>query len=223
MIPRTHLGTALVPGGDTLELYSRGDDFMIVLDRNELMSTRMNGSEIAMAEMTLQRLSDNAAPHLLIGGYGMGFTLRGALAMMGPKGQATVAELVPEIIAWAKGPMVAVADGCLDDPRVHLHMGDVGQVIRSNIAAYDGILLDVDNGPDGLTKNANDHLYSGDGLARAYSALRPHGVLAIWSAASDKAFVTRLRSTGFDVEEVEVRANKGKSGARHTIWLAVKH
>jgi spermidine synthase len=179
MIPRTHLGTALVPGGDTLELYSRGDDFMIVLDRNELMSTRMNGSEIALAEMTLQRLSENAAPHLLIGGYGMGFTLRAALAMMGPKGQATVAELVPEIIAWAKGPMAAVADGCLDDPRVQLQMGDVGQVIRSNAAAYDGILLDVDNGPDGLTRKGNDGLYSAVGLAAAMRALRVGGILAI--------------------------------------------
>lgn len=222
MIPRIHLGTAPIPGGDTLELYSRGDDFMIVLDRNELMSTRMNGSEIALAEMTLQRLPDNDAPHLLIGGYGMGFTLRAALAMMGPKGQATVAELVPEIIAWAKGPMAAVANGCLDDPRVDLQMGDVGQVIRSNTTAYDGILLDVDNGPDGLTRKGNDGLYSAAGLAAAMRALRPGGILAIWSAAPDKKFSQRLEEAGFAVDEVAVRARSNGKGPRHIIWFARK-
>jgi spermidine synthase len=222
MIPRIHIGTALVPGGDQLDLYSRGDDFMIVLDRNELMSTRMNGSEIALAEMTLQRLTGNAAPHILIGGYGMGFTLRAALAMMGPQAQATVAELVPEIIAWARGPMAGVADGCLDDPRVRLHMGDVGAVINAANSEYDAILLDVDNGPDGLTREGNDGLYSAAGLQAAKRALKPGGILAVWSAGSDNKFTKRLEKAGFVVDEVAVRARTNGKGPRHVIWFARK-
>ncbi len=222
MTPRIHLGTALVPGGDQLDLYSRGDDFMIVLDRNELMSTRMNGSEIALAEMTLERLASNAAPHLLIGGYGMGFTLRAALAMMGPKAQASVAELVPDIIAWARGPMAAVTAGCLDDSRVRLIIGDVAAAIRAEPAAYDAILLDVDNGPDGLTRAGNDGLYSAEGLAAAKRALRPGGILAVWSAGEDKKFAKRLERAGFAVDEVAVRARTNGKGPRHIIWFAQK-
>jgi spermidine synthase len=222
MTPRIHLGTALVPGGDQLDLYSRGDDFMIVLDRNELMSTRMNGSEIALAEMTLERLAGNAAPHLLIGGYGMGFTLRAALGKMGSQGRASVAELVPEIIAWARGPMTAVAAGCLDDPRVRLIMGDVAAAIRRDPAAYDAILLDVDNGPDGLTREGNDGLYSAEGLAAAKRALRPSGILAVWSAGENKKFAKRLERAGFMVDEVAVRARTNGKGPRHIIWFAKK-
>jgi spermidine synthase len=222
LTPRIHIGTALVPGGDQLDLYSRGDDFMIVLDRNELMSTRMNGSEIALAEMTLDRLAGNAAPHVLIGGYGMGFTLRAALAMMGTKAQATVAELVPEIIAWARGPMAGVADGCLDDPRVRLHMGDVGAVINAANSEYDVILLDVDNGPDGLTREGNDGLYSAAGLQAAKRALKPGGILAVWSAGSDNKFTKRLEKNGFVVDEVAVRARTNGKGPRHVIWFARK-
>lgn len=222
MTPRTHLGTAQIPGGDQLDLYSRGDDFMIVLDRNELMSTRMNGSEIALAEMTLERLRGNLAPHLLIGGYGMGFTLRAALEKMGPKGQATVAELVPEIIDWARGPMAVLAAGCLDDPRVHLRMGDVADAIAEKASAYDAILLDVDNGPDGLTREGNDGLYSPAGLLAAKRALKPGGILAVWSAGSDAKFTKRLQNNGFVVDEVAVRARTNGKGPRHVIWFARK-
>ncbi len=222
MIPRIHLATALVPGGQQLDLYARGDDFMIVLDRNELMSTRMNGSEIALAEMTLDRLGGNSAPHILIGGYGMGFTLRAALAQMGPKAQVTVAELVPEIIAWARGPMAKVADGCLDDPRVRLIMGDVGAVIAKSNGEYDAILLDVDNGPDGLTRESNDSLYTPAGLQAAKRALKPGGILAVWSAGEDKKFTKRLEKAGFAVEEIAVRARTNGKGPRHIIWFAKK-
>jgi spermidine synthase len=222
LTPRIHHGTALVPGGDKLDLYSRGEDFMIVLDRNELMSTRMNGSEIALAEMTLDRLKGNAAPHVLIGGYGMGFTLRAALAMMGPKAKASVAELVPEIIEWARGPMAAVADGCLDDPRVRLIMGDVGEVISGANAQYDAILLDVDNGPDGLTRVGNDGLYTPAGLAAAKRALKPGGILAVWSAGDDAKFTKRMGQAGFKVEEVAVRARSNGKGPRHVIWFGRK-
>jgi spermidine synthase len=222
MTPRIHHGTALVPGGDQLDLYSRGDDFMIVLDRNELMSTRMNGSEIALAEMTIDRLKGKSAPHILIGGYGMGFTLRAALAMLGKSAKVTVAELVPGIIEWARGPMAAIAAGCLDDARVTLRMGDVAEAIGHANGAYDAILLDVDNGPDGLTREGNDGLYSPAGLQSAKRALKPGGILAVWSAGEDKKFTKRLEKAGFVVDEVAVRARTNGKGPRHIIWFARK-
>jgi spermidine synthase len=222
MTPRIHHGTAHVPGGDQLDLYSRGDDFMIVLERNELMSTRMNGSEIALAEMTIDRLSGNAAPHILIGGYGMGFTLRAALVALGKAARVTVAELVPGIIEWARGPMAAVTAGCLDDARVTLRMGDVADAIASGTAAYDAILLDVDNGPDGLTRVGNDGLYSPAGLHAAKRALKSGGILAVWSAGSDAKFTKRLEKAGFVVDEVAVKARSNGKGPRHVIWFARK-
>jgi spermidine synthase len=225
MTPRELIGTARIPGGDELLLYRRGDDFMIVLDRNELMSSRMSGSEEALATMTCAHLASTPrrkAPHILIGGYGMGFTLRAALGCLGIDARVTVAELVPEIIAWARGPMAALAAGCLDDPRVTLRQSDVAAVIAEGAATYDAILLDVDNGPDGLVRSANDRLYSLSGLASAMAALRPGGVLAIWSAAPDAVFARRLTKAGFTVEEVVVRARSNGKGPRHVIWFAVK-
>lgn len=220
MKPRELIGTAMVPGGDELRLFRRGDDFMIALDRNELMSSRMSGSEEALAVMACKRLHDGTAPHLLIGGYGMGFTLRAALAMLAPGARVTVAELVPEIIDWARGPMATLAAGCLDDPRVDLVTGDVAGVIGATANYYDAILLDVDNGPDGLTRTANDRLYSMAGLARAKAALKAGGILAIWSAAPDAVFARRLQEAGFNVEEVTVRARNNGKGPRHIIWFA---
>lgn len=220
--PRELIGVAHVPGGEPLTLYRRGADFMIVMDRNELMSSRMSGSEIALAEMSCARLASRgrAAPHLLIGGYGMGFTLRAALAALGADARITVAELVPEIIAWARGPMAQLAAGCLDDPRVELVQSDVAALIATGRACYDAILLDVDNGPDGLVRAANDQLYSEAGLAAARAALRPGGVLAIWSAGPDPAFTRRLARSGLMVEEVAVRARSNGKGPRHVIWFA---
>lgn len=224
MIPRVLLGTAQVPGGEELRLFSHGRDFMIVLGHNELMSTRMRGSEEALATLTLDRLKGVRAPRLLIGGYGMGFTLRAALAGIGSQGHVTVAELVPEIIAWARGPMAAVADGCLDDPRVTLRMDDVADAMLLAPEPLDAILLDVDNGPDGLVRAENNRIYSKSGLHNARRALAPGGVLAIWSAAPDPKFTRRLEDVGFEVEEVEVRARVGKDGKgkgpRHVIWFA---
>ncbi|MBH2000061.1 MAG: spermidine synthase [Sphingomonadaceae bacterium] len=222
MTPREYLGSAAVPGGEELKLYRRGGDFMIVLDRNELMSSRMSGSEKALAVMTIERLAGTKSPHLLIGGYGMGFTLRAALAGLDGSARITLAELVPEIIEWARGPMVELAAGCLDDPRVTLLMDDVVDVIAAGRASYDAILLDVDNGPDGLTAAANDRLYSAQGLAVAKAALRPGGILAIWSAGSDDAFTRRLRNAGFLVDEVVVKARDNGKGPRHVIWFARK-
>jgi len=222
MIPRELIGTATVPDGEDLRLFRRGDDFMIVLDRNELMNSRMSDSEEALAEMTCGRLHERGTPQLLIGGYGMGFTLRAALAALPARARVTVAELVPEIITWARGPMAALTAGCLDDPRVTLIEQDVAAVIDLGRNAYDAILLDVDNGPDGLVRAANDRIYSAWGLAAARAALRPGGVLAIWSAAADPAFTRRLGQAGFVVDEVKVRARSNGKGPQHVIWFATK-
>ena len=222
MTPMELISTAQVPGGQELRLFRRGRDFMILLDRNELMSSRMSGSEEALAVMSCERLEQRPAPHMLIGGYGMGFTLRSALAALGADAQVTVAELVHEIIQWARGPMVDLAAGCLDDPRVRLIEGDVVAVIEDANGTYDAILLDVDNGPDGLTRNGNDRLYSMKGLAAAKAALRPGGILAVWSAAPDNVFAKRLSAAGFSVEEIAVRARSNGKGPRHVIWFATK-
>ena len=222
MIAREHLGTANVPGGEELRLFRHDRDFMIVMGHNELMSTRMRGSEEALATMTLERLAA-PAPHLLIGGYGRGFSLRAALAA-NPQARVTVAELVPEIVAWARGPMAGLTAGCLDDPRVTLGMGDVlawiDDAADGTTEQYDAILLDVDNGPDALVHEQNRRIYSFAGLRAAKAALTPGGVLAIWSAARDPAFTRRLEKAGFAVEEVEVRARPNNKGPRHVIWFA---
>ena len=207
---------------DELRLMRRGTDFMIVLDRNELMNSRMSGSEEALALMTLERLADLPAPHMLIGGYGMGFTLRAALGAAGPDAVVTVAEIVPKILDWARGPMAAMTGNCLDDPRLILQETDVAHLIARGSERYDAVLLDVDNGPDGLVRDANHRLYSRDGLAAARRALAPGGILAIWSAAPDERFRARLRKAGFDVDEVVVRARSNGKGPRHVIWFARK-
>ncbi|MBL9066168.1 MAG: spermidine synthase [Sphingopyxis sp.] len=220
MKTRELIDTAPIPGGEELRLFRRGDDYIIALGGNELMSSRMSGSEEALATMSCDRLRDPAAARLLIGGYGMGFTLRAALARLGPQARVTVAELVPGIIDWARGPMAELAAGCLDDPRIDILVGDVAGAIAAHVAAFDAILLDVDNGPDGLTRPQNDQIYSPAGLAKAKAALRPDGVLAIWSAAPDAGFTRRLTAAGFAVDEVAVRARSNGKGARHVIWFA---
>ncbi|MBK8543916.1 MAG: spermidine synthase [Caulobacteraceae bacterium] len=220
MKPRELLGTAQIPGGEELRLFKRDTDFIIALGGNELMSSRQSGSEEALALLTCERLQNAEAPHLLIGGYGMGFTLRAALAKLGPQARFTVVELVPEIIEWARGPMADLAAGCLDDPRVNLIMRDVSRAIAAVERQYDAILLDVDNGPDGLTRVDNEHIYSLLGLQEAKRALKPGGVLAIWSAAQNERFARRLKHAGYQVEEVMVRAGRGGKGARHIIWFA---
>lgn len=190
---------------------------MIMLERNELMSSRMSGSEAALGTLTCERMAVRPATRILIGGYGMGFTLRAVLASVGGDASVIVAELVPEIIDWARGPMQALTGDCLDDPRVEIRIQDVVQSIREG--GFDAIILDVDNGPDGVTRAANNGLYSGQGLATARAALRPGGVLAVWSAASDAAFTRRLEASGFLVEELRVRARANGKGPIHTIWF----
>lgn len=220
MIPWVLLGTATMPdGGGELKLMQRGGEFSIMAGATELMNSRLSGSEEALATLSVERLAGRPAPAMLIGGLGMGFTLRAALAALGPDAAITVAELVPEVVAWGRGPMAEVFGFCLDDPRVGIALGDVGGVIRGARAAYDAILLDVDNGPEGLTRRGNDSLYDAPGLAAARQALRPRGVLAVWSSAPDRGFTARLKRAGFAVDELKVRAGR-RGNARHVIWMA---
>jgi spermidine synthase len=223
MIPWSVLDTAQVPGGGgELRLKQRGAEFSIMLDHNELMNSRLSGSEEALATIACEKIRRRKTPRILIGGLGMGFTLRAALAALGPDARIVVAELVPAVVAWAKGPMAEVFGTSLTDPRVSIREADVGAVIRSGAAAFDAILLDVDNGPEGLTRKANDALYDLKGLAGARAALRPGGVLAVWSSGPNPKFTWRLRKAGFDVEEVRARANGSRGGARHVIWIATR-
>ena len=221
MLPWILLDTAKIPGGGELKLKRRGSEFSIMLGDNELMNSRLSGSGEALAALSAAKIGDRPAPRMLIGGLGMGFTLRAALKTLGASALIEVAELVPEVIAWARGPMTEVYAGSLEDSRVKITEGDVGRIIRSSAGAYDAILLDVDNGPDGLTRMANDGLYDGPGLAAARKSLNPGGVLAVWSSGPDGDFTRRLRKARFEVEENRVRAGRSK-GARHMIWIATR-
>lgn len=225
MLPRETIATAQIPEGGELTLVSHGRDFIIMLGRDELMGTRMQFSEEQLALLTLAELG-MSAPRLLVGGYGMGFTYRAALSGVGEKGQVVVAEIVPEVLEWAEGPLAKLTDDCLKDPRGEVVLCDVAALIDDandgTCAKFDAILLDVDNGPDGIVRDPNDRLYTRTGLAKAKDALNPGGVLAVWSAAPDHKFTRRLKDAGFAVEVREVRARPNNKGPRHTIWFARK-
>lgn len=222
MIPWKQLDIASIPGGGELRLKQRGTEFSIMLGTNELMNSRLSGSEEALATLSCEHIKDKKRPAVLIGGLGMGFTLRAALAVLPDDAEVTVAELVPAVVAWARGPMAEIFKGSLDDPRVRVHEGDVGALIRTSPGKFDAIMLDVDNGPDGLTRTSNDGLYDFGGLNASKVALRANGVLAVWSSGPDAGFTRRLQSSGFAVKEVNTRANGKRGGARHVIWLASK-
>jgi spermidine synthase len=223
MIPWLQVDTARVPGADVeLRLMRRGADFSMMLGQNELMNSRLSGSEEALATLACRRIEAVKSPALLIGGLGMGFTLRAALAVLGTEARIIVAELVPAVIAWARGPIASIFGDSLDDPRASIRNADVVDVIQSHASAFDAILLDVDNGPEGLVRKANDALYNPKGLQAIRRALRPGGVLAVWSSGPNPAFSKRLRVAGFDVNEVGVRATAKRSGAHHIIWFAAK-
>jgi len=223
MIPWSQIDTARVPGADVeLRLMRRGAEFSMMLGQNELMNSRLSGSEEALATLACRQIEAVKAPHLLIGGLGMGFTLRAALAVLGSEARIVVAELVPAVIVWARGPMQDIFGESLEDPRADIRQADVIEVIRSQAKAFDAILLDVDNGPEGLIRKANDALYDTKGLQAIHRALRPAGVLAVWSSGPNPKFTKRLRDAGFAVNEVAVRATTKRSGARHVIWFATK-
>src|SRR4051794_5788683 len=224
MIPWIKIDTARIPGTvEELRLMRRGAEFSIKLGTNELMNSRLSGSEAALATLAAKKIEKLTKPVVLIGGLGMGFTLRAALGALGSKAQIVVAELVPAVVAWARGPMAEIFGDSLSDPRVSIQETDVTEIIGSNRSPFDAILLDVDNGPEGLTRKANDALYSSAGLSAAHAALRPGGVLAVWSSGPNVAFSKRLHGAGFDVNEVNIRATGKGGGARHIIWIATKN
>jgi spermidine synthase len=223
MLPWIHLATTDAPGGGTLRLLRRGDEFSIrPSDGNELMNSRLGGSEEALARLALAALAGRPAPRVLIGGLGMGFTLRAAQRLAPPDARLTVAEIAPDLVDWATRHMAAVFGDCLSDPRVAVQIGDVAAIIAAAPAAFDAILLDVDNGPDGLTRPDNDALYAEAGLRAACRALAPGGVLAVWSAARAPAFTRRLSRCGFAATEHSAPAGRARRGPRHVIWTAVK-
>jgi len=222
MIPWAHLDRAQVPGGGELRLLRRGAEFSIRLGHNELMSSRLSGSEQALATFACDKIRTRERPQILIGGLGMGFTLRAALTVLGPQAHIIVAELVPAVVTWARGPMAEIFGDSLADPRVDIRETDVGDLIKSHQQAYDAILLDVDNGPEGLTRQANYELYNQAGLSAVRGALRPGGVLAVWSSGDNPKFTRRLRRTGFAVTEIPLRAKGPRGGAQHFIWIATR-
>jgi spermidine synthase len=192
----------------------RGAEFSIMFGHNELMNSRLGGSEEALAVVACERIRARERPRILIGGLGMGFTLRATLAALGTEARIVVA------LVWARTSMVEVFGKSLTDPRVSLREADVGHLIRTGRSHFDAILLDVDNGPEGLTRKPNDRLYDLEGLSAARSLLRRGGVLAVWSSGPNPNFVQRLRKTGFIVNEVWVRAHGKRGGAHHVIWIA---
>lgn len=223
MIPWELLDRAQVPGsGEELRLCRRGPEFSIRVAGCELMNSRLHGSEDALAELACARLAGRPSPRLLIGGLGMGYTTAAALQRLGADGRVVVAELVPAVVRWNQGPLAELAGRPLEDARVRVCVADVAQVLRDGRNSFDAILLDVDNGPEGLTRKDNDWLYGRAGLAAAFAALRPGGVLAVWSATANESFTGRLSQAGFTVEQVRVRARGARGGGRHTIWLAIR-
>jgi len=222
MIPWIELAKAPIPGGGELRLMRRGAEFSIRLGVNELMNSRLGGSEEALAALACAEIRERPRPRVLIGGLGMGFTLRAALAALDADARIEVAELIPAVAQWAESEMAEIFVDSLRDPRVRVELTDVAELIGAGGAAYDAILLDVDNGPEGLTRQANDRLYDARGLAKARAALRPGGVLAVWSSGPDRRFKQRLRDAGFATEEIASRARGARGGARHVIWIATR-
>ncbi len=222
MIPWQEIGRAIVPGTTApLVLSQHQDEFVIRIGTHPLMSSRSHGTEEMLAERACARISHRVAARVLVGGLGMGFTLAAALRCLGPDARVAVAELVPALIEWNRGPLAPLAGRPLDDPRTEVHEADVADMIRGRRGALDAILLDVDNGPNGLTRDSNDWLYSHAGLRAAHEAMRERGVLGVWSVAPDPAFTGRLGEAGFAAEEHVARARRTKGG-RNTLWVATR-
>ncbi|AGH44699.1 spermidine synthase [Paraglaciecola psychrophila] len=224
MIPWTHLDTVQIPNdGGELKLSQRGDEFSIKLSgkRGELMNSRVFNSEKVLSQLGCAHIKPHHDAHILVGGLGMGYTLAAALKAVNADSVVTVAELIPEVVKWNEGPLGHCAGMPLQDPRTKVHIGDVKELLISRQPRFDAILLDVDNGPKGLTHSDNDWIYSEDGLKDIYDTLNPNGMLAIWSAGPDYLFSVRLKKIGFRVDTRDVQARPGK-GSKHTIFLAKK-
>ena len=216
------LGATSTPDGTDIRLTRRNDEYVILANGRPLMSSRLHGSEEALATLGCTEARGLPRPRVLVGGLGMGFTLRAVLDVLPSAASVLVAELVPAVIQWNRGPLAALAGSPLRDPRVRIEVADVGFTLRANSGRFDAILLDVDNGPAAFTVGANAGLYDNSGVAAAYAALCPKGTLAIWSAWEDRKFEQRLRFHGFAVEVVRVRARLAKGGPWHTIFLGHK-
>ncbi len=219
MKPWTILGRTRTPDGTELTLAQHTSEYAIRANGQSLMSSRMHASEEALALLGCDRARTLTSPHILVGGLGMGFTLRQALDCLPPAARVLVAELVPEVVVWNRGPLGALAKHPLDDPRVRVEEGDVAAIIRSSPGHFDAILLDVDNGPVALTASSNAALYNQHGVAAARAALKPGGVLAVWSARVDPQFERRLRAAGFRVQRRQARS-RPNGGSRHTVLVA---
>ena len=224
-MPRSRLlATARIP--DTaieLKLHEHRDRFAISIPgRGELMNTRVHGSEIALAQRALQRAPRHGDRRVLIGGLGMGFTLAAALRHCGADAEMVVSELVPEVVDWNRELVGEPSGHPLRDGRVRVHIGDVAEALRAPGPGFDAVLMDVDNGPEGLIRTENDWLYGPNGLAAARKALRPGGVLAVWSATPDAGFTRRLEAAGFEVDTETVRPHRAGKGARHVLWFAAR-
>jgi spermidine synthase len=223
MIPWEFIDSAKIPGNkDELRLYRRGDEYSIRIDNCELMNSRVYGSEDALGAMTSAKVADRPSPKILIGGLGMGYTVAAAIKRLGSDAQIVVAELVPTVVEWNRGPLADLAGHPLDDRRVTVREGDVAVILRAEKGVYDAIMLDVDNGPEGLTRKRNDWLYTQAGLGAAFTALKPSGILTVWSAGADKKFTKSLKKAGFKVDEVRVKARGNRGGAHHTLWFAAR-
>jgi spermidine synthase len=220
--PLEIIGETLTPNGTDIKLTRRGNEYIILANGKSLMSSRMHGSEEALATFACRRAQTLKQPSILIGGLGMGFTLRATLDFLPPDATIVVAELVPAVVDWNRGALGALAGYPLKDGRVRVHVGDVAVALRSGLSHFDAVLLDVDNGPAPFTSSDNARIYDDSGLAVAYAALRLGGVLAVWSAREDRKFEQRLRYAGFTVEVERVRARLKKGGPRHTIFLGHK-
>jgi len=218
----TLLDSAPLPGGGEMRLFQDGAHYSIkVATAGDLMSTRTHGSEDALGELGCLSLAQRPQTRVLIGGLGMGFTLAAALRCLDTTAEVVVAELVPAVVAWNRGPLGAHAGFPLQDPRALVREIDVAAIIKAARASFDAILLDVDNGPEGLTHVGNGWLYSTTGLKAIHAALRAKGVLAVWSAGPDAEFTRRLQRCGYSVDERTVRAHANR-GARHRVWLATR-
>ena len=219
MRPWELLGQTRTPDGEDMSLTRQGHEYVILANGKPLMSSRMHGSEEALAAFGCRDARLRESPHVLIGGLGMGFTLRATLDLLPPGATVVVAELVPAVVEWNRGPLAALAGDPLQDPRVRIEIGDVVATLQSSVRRFDAVLLDVDNGPAAFTATRNARLYDDNGLAAARSALTENGVLAVWSAWEDRRFEQRLRYAGFTVTVERVRARLKKGGPRHTIFL----
>ena len=220
MKPIELLGETRAPDGTHITLTRQDREFIILVAGKPLMSSRMHGSEQALATFGCSRLP-RSSPRVLVGGLGMGFTLRATLDLLPSDAAVVIAELIPAVVEWNRGPLGPLANHPLRDPRVHVAVSDVGEAIRERAAPFDAILLDVDNGPDAFTATTNASLYGDRGLAEARQALRPGGVLAVWSAWEDRKFEQRLKYAGFTVRVERVRARLKAGGPRHTIFLGL--